>query len=311
MTITPVVNPTTAARITPYLSNDMFKFHSMRGVPVNSLVANGSPQDQDAALAAYIEQATGMMDDWLNTSLAATVDVETGPVNVADGYINFQPKLRPVIALLAFSYGPALGRLTAYTSLDGASVQDSTVRVPLGPFGNWMSSAGPLQLGPATAAPDRGWGQWTTCNGFPVTWLTQAEAQGATLLHVADTTGIFAGNTQLTIQAGASRFRFIAGAVSTAGSSGFGTGPGTVVCPALPYAITNSVDYPTYVTALPASVIQAAVLGTRSLIKQTSVGNLVTTNVGGNRSRVLDPLGAGDDLAMMYRLLNSYQVLSA
>lgn len=310
MTVTPVVNPTTAPHTTPYLSLDMFKYHSMRGVPVNALVPNGTPQDQDAALAAYIEQATAMMDDWLSTSLAASVDIETGPVNLRDGYINFQPKLRPVLALLAFSYGPALGQLTAYTSLDGASVTDNTVRVPIGPFGNWTSNQGPLQLGPPGALPDRGFGQWTICNGFPVTWLTQAETAGATLLHVADTTGIIAGNTQLTVQAGANRFRFIAGTVSTAGSSGFGAGPGTVVCPALPYDVPNSAAYPTYVTGLPPSLIQAAVLGTRSLIKQTSAGNLTTTNVGGNRTRDTDPLRAGDDLAMMYKLLNSYQVLS-
>ena len=311
MTVTPVVNPTSTTRIVPYLSNDMFKNHSMRGVPVNSLVANGQPQDQDAALAAYIEQATAMMDDWLSTSLAASIDVESGPVNVRDGYINFQPKLRPVIALLAFSYGPALGQLSAYTSLDGASVQDNTVRVPLGPTGNWMSNQGPLQLGPAAVPMDRGWGQWTICNGFPVTWLTQAESQGAVLIHVADTTGILAGNTQLTIQAGQSRFRFTAGAVSTAGSSGFGTGPGTVACPALPYDVQNQAAYPTYVTGLPGSVIQAAVLGTRALIKQTSAGNLTAATIGGSRTRDKDPLNAGDDLAMMYRLLNSYQVLSA
>lgn len=310
MTVTPVLNAATPARITPYLSNDMFKYHSMRGVPVNSLVPNGTPQDQEAALAAYIEQSTAMIDDWLSTSLAASVDVENGPVSVRDGYITFQPKLRPVLALLAFSYGSSLGRLSPYTSLDGASVQADMVRVPLGPFGNWTSSAGPLQLGPATVPPDRGWGQWTICNGFPVTWLTQAEAAGATIIHVADTTGIVAGATQLTIQAGRNRFRFTAGTVSTAGPSGFGIGAGTVGCPALPYDVTNSADYPTYVTGLPGSIIQAAVLGTRALIKQTSAGNLTTTNVGGNRSRNPDPLGVGDDMAMMYKLLNSYQVLS-
>lgn len=307
MTITPVVNQTTQPGFVPYLSLDMFKYHSMRGVPINSLVPNGTPQDQDAALAGYIEQATSMMDDWLSTSLAASVDTDAGPVNIRDGMINFQPRFRPVVALLSFSLGRP-GNLTAYTSLDGSSVRDDTVYVPLGPVGNWMSNQGPIQLGPAVIAPDRGWGQWTYCNGFPVTWLTQPEPAGATLIHVADTTGILPGKTQLTIQAGRNRFRFIAGTIST--GTGFGTGPGTVVCPALPYAVDNSTAYPTYVTGSPASMIQAAVLGTRALIKQTSAGNLTATNVGAQRSRVLDPLGAGDDLAMMYKLLGAYQVLS-
>ena len=309
MTVTPVVNPTTQPGFVPYLSLDMFKYHSMRGVPVNSLVPGkeATPQDQDAALAAYIEQSTSMIDDWLSTSLAASVDTDSGPVNIKDGMINFQPRFRPVVALLAFSLGTP-GSMTAYTSLDGSYVRDDTVYVPLGPTGNWMSNQGPLQLGPSIPAPDRGWGQWQYCNGFPVTWLTQSEAAGATQIHVADTTGIIPNSTWLTIQAGRSRFRFKAGTIST--GSGFGTGPGTVVCPALPYPVDNSAAYPTYVTGLPGSVIQASVLGTRALIKQTAMGNLTTTAIAGQRSRALDPLGAGDDLAMMYKLLNSYQVLS-
>lgn len=309
--VTAVVSAISPPRITPYLSIDMFKTHGSRGVSVGTLVPGANPQDQDAALASYIFKATSMIDSWLSTSLAASVDTDEGPLNYHQGYWSFQPRFRPVVALLGFSVGVP-GRLTAYTSLDGASVTDNTIRVPAGPAGNWMSSQGPIQLGPPYAWPDRGYGRWTYCNGFPITWLTQSEAQGATSLHVADTTGILAGATQLTVWSGRTQPRqFIAGAVSTADASGFGTGPGTVVCPALPQDIANNAAYPTYVTGASGDIIEAAVLGTRALIKKSSSGNqTVQTTTGGNRNRSGDPLGYGDDLAEMYRLLTSYQVLS-
>ncbi len=307
--VTAVVNAISPPRTVPYLSNDMFRQHRS-GVAITNLVAGAAPQDQDAALAGYIFRATSMIDSWLSTSLAASVDTDEGPLNYHQGYWSFQPRFRPVVALLGFSVGVP-GQLTAYTSLDGASVTDNMIRVPAGPAGNWMSSQGPIQLGPPYAWPDRGYGRWTYCNGYPVTWLTQPEAQGATARHVADTTGILAGVTQLTVWSGRTQTRFTAGTVSTADESGFGTGPGTVVCPALPLAITNDPTYPTYVTGLSGDVIEAAVLGTRALIKKSASGNLtVQTTTGGNRNRNGDPLGAGDDLAEMYRLLTSYQVLS-
>jgi hypothetical protein len=130
-------------------------------------------------------------------------------------------------------------------------------------------------------------------------------AAGATSLPLADTTGIIAGQTQLTIQAGQNRFRFIAGAVSNA-VNGLGSGAGNVVCPALPFAVTNDATYPTYVTALPADVIYAAVCATRALIKKSGGGNISAPTTQGATSK--DPYGANDDMATMYELLDSYQV---
>lgn len=304
----PSVNATSQPRITPYISPDMFRFYGS-GVAISTLAVGANPQSQDAALAAYIDRATAMIDSWLSTSLAASIDVDEGPVNFHQGYWSFAPRYRPAVALLGFSVG-APGQLTAYTSLDGCVVTDSSIRVPSGPTGVWNSPQGPLQLGTPAVWPDRAWGRWTYANGFPITWLTQAELAGATTIHVAETLGIIAGNTQLTIQAGEARMRFIAGTVSTADSSGLGQGPGTVVCPALPFDVPNNTLYPTYVTGCTQDIIEAAVLGTRALIKKRSSGNVsAPTTQGGNRQRNGDPLGYGDDIAEMYRLLNSYQVL--
>lgn len=305
---TPVINQTSQLQQIPYISPDMF-IHGSYGASVSTLVPGGQPQAQYAALAGFIARATAMIDDWVDTSLAAAINTDEGKVSYQDGFWLVQPRFRPAVALLDFSVG-SIGDLTAYTSLDGASVTDSRIAVPVGPLGNWNTPQGPIQLGAYAAAPWRAYGRWRYVSGFPVTWLTQGEAAGAVTISVAETLGIFAGSTRLTIQAGKNRFTFVATSVSTADSAGFGQGPGLVGCPALPFAIINNDDFPTYVTGLPGSIIEATALGTRSLINRRAAGNATAPTSGRGSTRNPDPLGAGDDLAMMYKLIFPYQVLS-
>jgi hypothetical protein len=304
VTVAPVIGVTTEQKVTPYISPAMFRNDSRRGVDLASLVPNGPAIEQDAALARYIRQATAVMDSFLLQSLAATIDTEFGEVHTdRSGRIKLQTRFRPVIALTAFSIGADPSQMTAMSSLAGTAVMPDRIIVTPGAVG-WMTNQGPLQFG-AIAPMRDAYASWSYCNGYPVTWLTAGAAAAATQIAVADTTGIIAGQTQLSIQSGVHPFTFVAGAVSTA-SGGLGTGPGTVVCPALPYAVTTSIDYPTYVTALPDDVIYGCVLATRALIKKTSSGNISSqTN---NSGRDKDPLGAGDDMAMMYELIDSYQV---
>lgn len=309
MTITTVINKTSRSGLTPYISPDMFIYGSY-GVSISTLVAGAPGQDQVAALAGYIERATSMMDDYMDTSLAASVNVDEGPLNYRDGFWVAQPRFRPAVALLSFSVGGAVNDLSTYTSLDGANVTDSKIMVPVGPLGNWNTPQGPIQLGAPSGVPWRAYGRWTYVSGFPVTWLTQGEAAGATTISVAETLGIFANMTQLVVQAGKNRTRFVATSVSTADSSGFGQGAGVIGCPPLPFAIDNNASYPVYVTGAPGSVVEACALGTRALIKRRSAGNLSAPTGAGESRRNPDPLGAGDDLAMMYRLIDSYRVLS-
>jgi hypothetical protein len=309
MTVLSAVGQTSATKTVPYLSNAMFAAHARRGVDVSGLVPKGSAADQDAALADYIREASAVMDSFLLGTLAATLDTEVGPVTVKrSGVAVIVPRFRPVIALTAFAAGPNIAQMTAYTSLAGAAVENDRILLAVGPFGTWNTSAGPLQLGTPAPIPGQLYARWTTCNGYPVTWLTAAASAGATMLSVADTTGIIAGSTQLVLYSGQYRSTFVPTAVSTADASGFGTGPGTITVPALALDVPNDPQYPTYVSALPPDVVMAAVLMTRGLIKKTSGGNLTAAATSGG-ARSADPLGAGDDMAAAYGLIDQYQMV--
>lgn len=303
-----VVGVTSQTRMTPYLSIDMFKNHRRRGVQVDNLVPRGTPAEQDAALQEVIESASAEADNIVLGILAATSDTELRRVNVDRfGYARIHPRYRPVIALTAFQIGSAPNTMQPLLDLTGTAVEPNRLTVPTQPLA-LTSSAGPLQLGNIGTPQDQAWCQYTYQNGYPVTSLTSAPAAGATSLAVADTTGIVAGQTWLTAYALQNRFRFLAGTVSTAPAGGVGTGPGTVVCPPLPYAIPNNPAYPTMVSALPADAIEAMVLISRAIIKETGGGSVVAS---GNRSMGAgekDAFGAGDDMVEAETKLHPYLV---
>ena len=308
MALSQVVGVTPQPRLTPYLSIDMFKNHRRRGVQVDNLVPKGTPAEQDAALAEVIESASAWIDNTVLGILAATVDTEQRQVNVDRfGYASIHPRYRPVIALTAFQIGPTPGQMRPLADLTGTGMDLNRFAVPTSPL-NLSSSAGPLQFGATSSPADRQWVQYTYQNGYPVTTLTAAAAQGATQISVADTTGIVVGQTWLTIYALQNRIRFQPTSVSTAPSGGVGTGPGTVGCPALASAVPNNPSYPTMVSALPPDVIEACVLVCRAIIKETGGGSVVS---GGNRGISggdKDPFGAGDDYVKAEAFLRPYLV---
>ncbi len=274
MVASQVVGTTSQRRQTPYVSVDMFKHHRRRGVNIDNLVPKGSPDEQDAALAEIIESASVWVDNLLlPLILAATQDTVLVRANVnRRGEIRVHPRYRPAIALTSVAVGAAPNSLQTYNDLTGCAVEPERITIPTQPWG-LTTSQGPLQFGAVATAPmDQVWVQYTYQNGFPVTTLTAPVAAGATSLPVADTTGMVAGQTQLTIYDLQRRARFTAGTVSTAPSGGVGTGPGTVACNPLPYAIPNSGNYPTMVTALPPDVIEAVVLVIRAMVKESSPG---------------------------------------
>jgi hypothetical protein len=295
---TPIVGVTSAPRLTPYISVPMFKYHARRGVAVDQLVPRGMPADQDAALLQYIESAAAYTDSVCQQILAATYDTVLDTVNVGrDGCARVHPRYRPVIALAEFSIGGSPGSLQALADLSGVGVQQNRFVVPV--VGGSLpvnTSQGPIQFGGARAPMDEAWIRYTYVNGFPVTALTESASSGATSISVVDTTGVVPSNTWLTIYAGADRFRFLAGAVSTAGPAGIGTGPGTVVCPALPNAVSNVGPQAVMVSALPSDVIEAQVLITRAFIKDAPA-----YKPGGDG----EP-GSGDDLVEAVALLRPY-----
>lgn len=305
MVATQILGPTSQQRVIPYISNDQFKYHRRRGVQVDKLVPGGTPDDQDAALAEYIESGSAWIDNLLPSTLGATVDTVIDQYNVdRRGYIHIHPRYRPAIALTAVAVGPSPTSLAAYTDLSGCMVQPNRLTIPTTPFA-LTTSQGPIQFGSVSAPMDQAWCQYSLHNGFPVTWLTAPAVQGATSLSVADTTGIVAGQTVLTIYDLQRRARFTAGTVSTAAPL-VGTGPGTVACNPLPWAIPNSGNYPTYVSALPADVIEAVVLAVRAMIKETGGGNPGTSSRSAQQAS--GQPNSGDDYAEAEAMMHPYGV---
>lgn len=298
------IGSTSLQQAVPYLSVDLVKNWQNAGVNTSRLVPNGSAADSDAALMQYIRDAT----DWVNgiclQTLNATLDT-VGPEQCYvnnDGYAVIHPRYRPVLALVAFSLGATPGQLSAYTSLSSTAVERDRFSVPLGPVVPLWSSQGPIQFGPAVAAPQDGaWTQYSYVNGYPVTTLTAPLAAGAVAIPVADTTGIIAGRTWMTLYAGKNQTRVLVTSVSTDTGAGLGFGPGELGCAPLPYAVPNSEQYPTLISALPGDATRACLYAMRSFIKSGSTSAVSAATAGKRVER--DPQGAGDDLAQAEEIL--------
>jgi hypothetical protein len=306
--IVAAIGPSTQTRLTPYLTVDMLKYGSYLGTPVGNLVPgpNTTPAEQDAALAEIIEQASSWVDEVAcQQVLAATIDTVLSRAVVSnDGFVYINPQFRPVLAVLGVSVGMTAGSLQALDDLTGIGVQDDVITIPgSAPLPAFLPDGRWLQFGAGLASGARLWYQSRVLSGWPVTLLNADAEVGATSISVEDTTGIIEGNTQLTIYAGTARRRFIAGAVSTAVPGSIGTGPGTVVCPALTQALENNPQNPIMVSAMPATVNKAVALVVRSFVKDKARGN---TNAATAAAKDPDALGSGSDLSLAYSMLQRF-----
>lgn len=290
----PVIGITSTPRPTTYMSTDMFASNARRGVSIDQLVPKGSVADQLGALAEYIDESSNWMDHICQQILSATFDTVLAQVEVnGRGYAKIHPRYRPVVSVNAFAIGGQPEQLHAYTDLSMIGVTPDYFSVPAnGSALPVFTNQGPIQLGSGAAPRDQAWCQYTYVNGYPVTYLAQPVTTGDTLIHLADCTGVIAGNTYLTIYTTpARRSTFLAGTVSAI------AGPGTVVCPAQIYPVGNVGPYPTMVSALPRSCITACTLATRSFIKDSNP----SASTGGKNGPTSD-----DDLAAAAALLRDF-----
>lgn len=312
--VTSIVSAISPNQTRPYLSAAMFKLYRRRGVSAENLVPKGNPQDQDAALLEYIAEASSWCDDIANQTLGATLFTDQQTVNVDRwGYVTIAPPVRPILGVTAFAIGPTVDQLTDLTVLDGIDVQEGILKVPA--FGTAMltSSAGPIQFTPMRAPFDRAVCRYSVVHGYPVTVLTADAAAGAATLEVADTTGIIAGQTWLTLHAGRARHRFLATTVSTADAGGIGTGPGVVGCsPVLPVAVSISDPAdPPMLSGMPGSLIYAVTLATQGMIKGGSPASARMSSTAGKASgQKSSAPGAGDDFAAAEEILKHYAVVT-
>jgi hypothetical protein len=294
------VGVTSQPRLTPYITVDMFVRHRRRGVQVDNLVKGARPDEQHAAVAEAIESACAWIDNTILYTLAATVDtVEDDRITPNRyGILNIRPRYRPVVALLDFWCGPRPDRLSQAGDLSVAGVLPDKISMPVGGALSLVSSQGPLQLGSYSAGEDPMWVRYSYINGFPVTSLAAPVAAGDRAVSVDDCTGIIAGQTWLTVYGLQNRFRFLAGAVSAQ------FGPGTVACPAAPHAVPVTGYQPPMVSALPPDVIEAAVLATRAVIKDSPGADKPATGRGTTSKD--EASTSGDDFAEAEGFLHPY-----
>lgn len=300
--VTSLVGATSPARTRPYITTDMFKLHTRAGVQVESLAPKGDPADQEAALAEFIFQASGWIDEQAEQILYASVDTWAGTVNVdRQGFVEVYPRFKPVIGLTAFSIGPAPDTLRAIESFTSSMVGENSFSISTARgLGTW-SSEGPIQFGSIGAPADQAFCQYSYVHGFPLTYLTGALTQGAVTIPVADTTGIVAGQTWLNVRAGRARFQTLATSVSNADAGGLGSGPGSIGCAAVPHDVPNP-GVPIQVDALPGGLVTAAVLATRAHIR----GKTPSTPARG-KERKTTP---GDDFQEAWELVRKFAQVS-
>ena len=297
-----LVGSTTPYTTVPYITPDMFRSHVRAGVQTENLVKGGDPADQEAALMNFILEGASWVDDQAEQSFAAQLDTVSGQVDVShNGFVEVYPRRQPAIGVTAFSIGGSPATMSPLTSFSGAMVTEFGFSIPVFPLAQLTSSEGPIQFGGIGVPCNQAWGAYSYVYGYPVTYLADSVVAAATAISVADTTGIVAGQTWLTIYSGRTQVRRLATSVSTADAGGLGFGPGTVGVAAMPTAIPNP-DLPIMVSALPPSLILANVLAIRAFIKGKTPG----TPARGKERKTT----AGDDYAEAAAIISKHRLVA-
>lgn len=196
---TPQVGVTSYHPTAPYISTDYFRAQPT-GLALDMLTPGVSDlRKQDEELARVILKASSDMDTFAYGSsggvLWSSTDTEVLMLRL-DRFGNFRlsPRLTPVVALTALSYGIDPANMTTVTDLSHAHVEQGKIIVPAAPF-TGMSSVGPLQFGAIVTAARDMRVQYSYINGWPLTGLVNAVSAGAVSSVVKDPTGIYTGTT--------------------------------------------------------------------------------------------------------------------
>lgn len=186
----PTVTPVPSRVTNPYITVDELK-RSPIYTQLRKLVPGGSSDDNDAELGQIIMRVSSLIDSEVRQNLYATVNSEVGRVAVNQyGELRIHTKANPIVEVLSVSVGFEPNNLTPISDLTNLVVDPWIITIPA-----------PLRF----ARPRQGqrfWAQWTYTSGYPVSTLTAPAAVGATSITVANTTGILAGVTELSIQDG-------------------------------------------------------------------------------------------------------------
>jgi hypothetical protein len=153
---------------------------------LKNLVPGASPRDRDAEMSRIILRLSAMINDEVGQNLAATVDTEAGWVRVDDfGNLNIYTRSNPIVEVRSLEVGPSPTQLTSIADCSGLVLDPWRIMVPS--YGRPGS---------------RLWARFQYVNGYPVTTIAEAVAEGDTTITVTDATGILAGTSVLTITDG-------------------------------------------------------------------------------------------------------------
>lgn len=271
MTSAVVTTTPTPSRFRAYITTADYH-RAPTGVDVSNLV-KGDPAATEQELGRRILAASGWADRICGQTIAATVDTESVRGLVGrDGILTVHPRFFPIISVDAFAVGTTPGGLVPMSDLSQIWLEEQQFQVPIGGASMW-SSAGPLQFssGARPGGPVRM--RYTYTSGYAMTTLAAPALAGATSIQVADATGIVPGLTELMIyddtQTEVIQVATVVGTTLTL------TDP-----LAWPHAVTG-----VEVSAIPATVKQAVVLLTSSLIQTRGAVALIAPAVAGLSAR--------------------------
>lgn len=298
-----------AFRRFPYISLQEFQ-NAPTAVSTQTLIPNGTAQQNQQALADTIMRASGWIDEHCfhssDGTLAASVSVESSPIRAKNGAIRLICKYKPILEVQGIALGQNASSLSSLTTNPGIQVDGKIITIPPTTLGGGI----PGDYLPGLVA---GWGAywyaaWSYVNGFPHTALAADVTQGATSIQVEPTLpdgstvcGVYPG-TQLTIFDGIYTETVVASAAPS--TTTIELSAGTLYAHTLPTA-PDSIR----VSSIPRAVEQACISLTSCLIKLRGTRAMVMPSAPGTGTptkQALIQAGGLEDAEVAWDLLKPF-----
>ena len=267
------------------------------GTDTSQLIPGGGPGATMAALAGLITRASSTADNMIQSTIAATSDVQVSPpegwrIQVLGGrsVVRVPVDNTPLIAVLGVSLGRTPDTVTPLTDLTGVWAARKVATIPIGNL-----SASPTGTVPGTgpsspSVSGRVWGSLTYSDGFFNSTLAAPVSAGDASITVVTPTGLYPGLTIPLYDTAAGH--------DEPCRVGPGYVYGSTTVPLLaPLAYAHAAGCS--VSALPPSVRDAVISLTTALLKRRGSGAMVIQTAHGEMAVQGDPGKADEAHARM------------
>lgn len=252
------------------------------GVDVSQLVPAGSTQENAAALARNIAQASAIADTFCSKVLACTLDTDAGRWPVRDGVCAVPVRFTPVIEVTGISTGADPWTLTPLGDLSRVAIEPPKL-VRFAADGCWTGSRRFVSI--------------SYVNGYPCTTLAADSLIGDTEVTLSSTLGVYPG-TDLTLDDGG-------GTEQVTVASSYVPGSGN------PVQLTATLTYPhtagAALSAMPEDIKRAVVLLTAAVIKTRGNRAFVMQQLAAPTTTTPTQAGGTEDLALARQLLTPHK----